>query len=230
MSPYRSKQRSRSPSRAQVPWTIKENGILELQTEVSVLPGKIVDLKLGGGDPASQRQWGLDLMKDFAKKGKLPGFDPHVHQLVPPRTPFKTGTKEHAEDEGLHVTVVQGYGFAKEEIPECAELLAGRKAVVQIDTNAVKFVQGRPDNDEACGMVFYVAADVDTATKALVDALRQEIGLPQKSGFFPHVSLAGIAPVGSRELEDIKELRRQWAPPFPEEGFPKEQFELQRNF
>jgi hypothetical protein len=205
-----------------------ENGILEMPTEVSVLPGAIVDLKIGGGDAVSQRQWGVDMVKDMAKTGKLPGYDPAVHQIVAPRTPFKRGTKEHAEDEGLHVTVVQGYGYAKEDIPESATSLAGRTATIQIDLNTIKFLQGRPDNDEACGMLFYVAADVDRWTKFLVDELREAIGLPKVTGFFPHVSLAAIAPVGSRELADITMLRQAWAPPFPREGFPEPFHKLER--
>ena len=201
-----------------------ENGIIEVLTEVSVLPGAIVDLKIGGDDPVTQRQWGLELARASAEAGKLPGFDPGVHELVIPKTPFKTNTKEHQDDEGLHVTVVQGYGFAKEEIPENAVNLAGRKATVQIDMNTIRYLQGRPDNDEATGMVFYVAADVDAATKAYVNDLRREMGLGEKTGFWPHVSLAGIAPVGSRAVADIKMLRAAWAPPFPTDGsFPKPQ-------
>jgi hypothetical protein len=203
-----------------VQWTERANGIIEVKTEVSVLPGAIVDLKIGGGDAVGQREWGLTIVEKLARDGKLPGFDPAVHQLVAPRTPFKTGTKDHAEDEGLHVTVVQGYGFANEEIPESALLLAGRKAKVGIDLKTIRFLQGRPHNDEACGMLFYVGAEADAATKALVDELRAEMGLEKKIGYFPHISLAGIAPVGSRELEDIQKLRAEWAPPFPDEGFP----------
>jgi hypothetical protein len=201
---------------------------VEVPTEISVLPGSIVDLKLGGGDPVAQRAWALKIASDLAKTDKLPGFDATVHELVAPRTPFKTGSKEHAEDEGLHVTVAQGYGYAKEVIPESAKKLAGRKVTVGMNFNTIRFLQGRPANDEACGMVIYVAVDVDDETKALVDNLREEIGLERKTGFFPHVSIAGIAPLGSRELADLLKMREEWAPPFPGEGFPEPEQELTR--
>ena len=77
-------------------------------------------------------------------------------------------------------------------------------------------------------MVMYVAVDVDDETKALVDDLRAEIGLGRKTGFFPHVSIAGIAPLGSRELADLLKMREEWAPPFPGKGFPEPEQELTR--
>jgi hypothetical protein len=199
-----------------------KTGIIEFDSEVSVLAGRIVDIKLGGMTPYASRQWGLAIATDMAALGLLKGFDKKVMELVAPRTPYKVDTRDHAEDEGLHVTVVQGYGRAKEDIPAKALQLRGRKHTVKIDTGTIRFLQGNPDHDEAAGNLFYVAADVDAATKNLVDELRLEMGLEKKQGFFPHVSLAGIAPKGTRALHRIKQLRADYAPPFPTDGsFPK---------
>ena len=208
---------------------IPDDGILEFESKVSVLPGDIVDLKIGGGCPADQRQWGLRLTQALEQMGKLEGFDRNEHQLVVPRTPYKEGTKEHAEDEGLHVTLAQGYGKDKEVIPESAALLAGRLSRVGVDLNTIKFLQGRPENDEASGILFYVAADVDANTKALHAQLRAEMGLPKQQGYFPHVALAGIAPACSRNLRQIRKLRDEWARPHPKEGFLKPAEKLERN-
>ena len=84
---------------------------------------------------------------------------------------------------------------------------------ISFDTNSAKYHVGQPANDEACGLIAYVGVQPDAATVKLVHWLQTQ--MCGKPGFVVHWSLAGIAPKGTRALQDVQELREACLEPYP---------------
>jgi hypothetical protein len=206
--------------------TITDGKMLLVDTRVSVMKDHMVMCNIGGSDPITQRMFGLQLVKDMAAEGLLKGFDSDIHEIVVPHTTFHAGTKIYTPDAGSHLTLLL---HKDNPIPENAEqLVGGRAHRMGFDLNSIRFLLGRPDNDEAVRAVYYVAATVWQESQEFARDIQNELKVQTITNYFPHVSLAAIAPRGSRELEDVKKLRSEWAPEYPAHGFPPVITELKR--
>ena len=186
------------------------DGILEVAAQVSVTLGEdsLAALVFVAGDVLDQRTSALHLAKKLARAGKLPGYDPAIHDLVVPWTPFAGNTNIRQKDKGVHITIQQ------KNVPPLATAFHGMPLRISFDTNSVKYFPGQPANDEACGIIAYVAAIPDVTTKETAQWYRSQWG-NTSSKFSTHVSLAGIAPKGTRKLSDLKKLRAEWIHPYP---------------
>ena len=85
------------------------------------------------------------------------------------------------------------------------EKMAGREITLAVNTSQWYFLEGNPVNDEATGVVFYLAAFLDEASK-----LRAELGLGKVLNN-PHVSLAGVGPTDG----DFQKFRQRFCRPRP---------------
>lgn len=182
---------------------------------ITVTPGNIIAIRL-----ETSRQDAFDtLAQPAVNEGYIKGFEPDVHKLVVPLTPFKPGTRDHWPDKGLHITVAmegRDMGGYTETVSTEAKKLDGKKVNVSFNLNSIMLLEGVPANDEACGCVYYVAMEVTEETDKLMNDLREQISLPALDGAHRgHVSIAGIAPVDG----DMETFRREWCPPRPA-GFP----------
>lgn len=205
---------------------IADGNMLMVDTRVSVMKGHMVSLDIGGSDPITQRLWGLALVHNLAAEGLLKGFDPAIHEIVVPHTTFQEGTDIYTPNAGSHLTILL---HKDNPIPENAEqLVGGRTHRLGIDLNSIQFFLGRPSNDKAVRALYYVAFTVCAESQTFARGIQQELNVETIKDYSAHVSLAAIAPKGSRELKDIKKLRAVWAPEYPEVGYPPKITELKR--
>ena len=194
---------------------------MEFTGTVHVQVGNTVNISCGE-DPIRSRQTGYAVAKallhDDAK-----GFDANKMQLVKPQTPFKPGSTERWPDKGLHVTAAlegrapwMAADGTKDVITTGMAKVAGRKIQLSVDPGSWHFLEGSPANDEGTGLVFYLAAFLDAASRERVAALRTELGLGAVSNH-PHLSLAGVAPADG----DFASFRQQYCRSRPPVGvFP----------
>jgi hypothetical protein len=211
-------------------WTTTADGTIKLPSIVQCVPGTGILLKVVG-PAAMQREWGYDQARLLARNGKLQSIETSEMEIVMEnRMPFKKGTREHVEDKGLHCTFLACYGESKEVIPEGAMKFHGQEFELEIDMKDIHFVQGNPTNDDACRLVFRICASLTEETKERVNKLRSDMGSPMKPGEWPHVTLAAVAPLWTRDLMAVLMMRMIWAPIWPtDESFPQPQKQLERN-
>ena len=88
------------------------------------------------------------------------------------------------------------------------EKVAGREIKLTIDTEQWHYFEGSPENDEATGAVFYLAAFLDKDSNRKVADLRTELGFG-KVDKTPHLTLAGVAP----ENGDFYQFRQRFCRP-----------------
>ena len=175
-----------------------------------VQAGNIVNVPFPG-KPEETRQEGLRWAKKLVEKDPK-GFDPETMQLVVPRSPFQPQSRsdilqekerQHYPDSGLHATVaLQNRWVSKEGKPdditkEMKAMVAEMKPVtLSVNTNTWCWLEGKESNDQATGVVFYLAAYLDEESKALIQKLRKDLGLGEVNfdEIVPHISLAGVAP------------------------------------
>ena len=207
-----------------------------LEDDTIVLPGVVRVSKNTGiqikvkGDATQQRDWGYEEIRRVARRGDLPSIPRDEMEIVrEDRMPFIKGTTTHAIDVGMHYTFLACYGPNKESIPPGADKFKDRDFELVINMKELHFVQGDSRNDKACGIVFRIGASLTEESKAGINVLRGEMGVPSKAGEWPHVTLASLAPLWDRSLMAVSLLRQQWAPLWPIDGsFPQPQKQLER--
>ena len=163
------------------------------------------------GNPEETRQEGLRMAKKLVEMDPK-GFDPKTMQLVVPKTPFQPQSHsdivlkkelERYPCRGLHATVaLQNKWVSKEGEPDnITKEMEARVAQIgpvtlSMDTNTWCWLEGKESNDQATGVVFYLAAYLDEESKALIQKLRKDLGLGEVNfdEIVPHISLAGVAP------------------------------------
>jgi len=185
-----------------------------MNATISVTVGNIIALQLG--DPSTSRQTAFD---DIALKLNIIGFDPTIHKMTIPQTPFKPKTTVRWEDKGLHITVAQhGRDIVKgtkDVVDEKAMMFDGQKVSVGIN-ETFYLLEGTPENDEATGGVYYVGVEADESAIQVVNDIRDKLGLPRMNAM-PHISVAIIGPLDG----DMAKFRKNHCFPRPAVGFPK---------
>ena len=169
---------------------------LDFSGSVCVQAGNTVNIKCCNNAVRS-RQFGFDAAQALlATDAKGFNADDGM-QLVKPKTPFKPNSTEHWPDMGLHCSVALPDWKAEDGTPDVVtramEKVAGRQIQLAVDPTSWHFLEGTPANDQATGLVFYLAAFLDEPSQERVAQLRTELGLGAIKNN-PHLSLAGVAP------------------------------------
>ena len=123
----------------------------------------ILAAPLGDKDPTISRKQAFDLVQP----DRIEGFDAQEMELVIPNTPFVSGTTEHLEDKGMHLTLLQsdqitnslwyrpaGSEKTTEDDPaKNDKKIIPEKMDIGVKLDEIILLEGQEKNDVACGLV-----------------------------------------------------------------------------
>lgn len=187
--------------------------------------GNTVNVPVGENpmNPEETRDEGLRMAEKLVKIDPK-GFDPETMELKKPLPPYQPQSHsdillkkepQRYECKGLHATValqntwVDKKGKPDDITKEMETIVAGMKPVtLSLDTNTWCWLEGKESNDQATGVVFYLAAYLDEESKECIQKMRKDLGLGEVNfdEILPHISLAGVAPTDGNLLAFRKQF------------------------